>query len=245
MINIQKLKIYSERVLLAILLYILFSQPSRSQSLNYAEVFGEDWKKAEAFEKENRQWIKPLIEKNHISYPLAISVVFPELVRYSALRDKMEISLLKALYVNLGEDYADFSIGVFQMKPSFAETIRDESSTYLGHGAGIKFKAVTDYEDIKEYRKSIIRDLEDPESQLIYLISFIQICEKKFNLNRLDEASLLKFLATAYNCGIDKKALEIVRMSDKKFFNTKLITNEKYSYADVSLFWYSHYVPDH
>ena len=242
MINIQKLKIYSERVLLAILLYILFSQPSRSQSLNYAEVFGEDWKKAEAFEKENRQWIKPLIEKNHISYPLAISVVFPELIRYSALRDKMEISLLKALYVNLGEDYADFSIGVFQMKPSFAETIRDESSTYLGHGAGIKFKAVTDYEDIKEYRRSIIRDLEDAESQVIYLITFIRICEKKFNVNRMDEIRLLKFLATAYNFGIDKTGIQIAKMTDKKFFSTKLIGSEKYCYADVSLCWYNRFL---
>ena len=39
-------------------------------------------------------------------------VIFPELVRYSAIRDKMEITLLKTLYRNLGEDYADFSVGV-------------------------------------------------------------------------------------------------------------------------------------
>jgi hypothetical protein len=216
-----------------------------SQTVNYKDLFGDDWRKAETFERENKSWIEPLLAKNHIPYKLAIAIVFPELVRYSALKDKMEIGLLKTLYVNLGNDYADFSIGIFQMKPSFAETIRDELSTYLGRRSSVTFKNFSAYDDIKDYRKSIIRDLEDPESQLIYLISFIQICEKKFNLNRLDEASLLKFLATAYNCGIDKKALEIVRMSDKKFFNTKLITNEKYSYADVSLFWYSHYVPDH
>jgi len=42
MINIQKLKIYSKRVLLIILFCILSLQPSRSQSLNYAEVFGEE-----------------------------------------------------------------------------------------------------------------------------------------------------------------------------------------------------------
>ena len=242
MINIQKLKIYSERVLLIILFCILSLQPSRSQSLNYAEVFGEDWKKAETFEKENRQWIKPLIEKNNISYPIAISVVFPELVRYSALRDKMEISLLKTLYVNLGEDYADFSIGVFQMKPSFVETIRDESSAYLGHRTGITFKAVTDYEDIKEYRKSIIRDLEDPESQVIYLITFIRICEKKFNISRMDEIRRQKFLCSAYNSGIDKTGIQIAKMADKKFFSTKLISSEKYCYADISLFWYNQFL---
>jgi hypothetical protein len=241
MIDNQHLNRYSERVLLIILFCVLFLQPSRSQSLNYAEIFGEDWKKAETFEKENRQWIKTLIEKNNISYSLAMAVVFPELVRYSALRDKMEISLLKTLYVNLGEDYADFSIGVFQMKPSFAETIRDESSAYLGSRSGIRFKTISDYEEIKDLRKSIIKDLEDPESQVIYLISFIRICEKKFNLNRLDEIKLLKFLATAYNFGIDKTGIQIAKMIDKKFFSTKLISSEKYSYADVSLFCYKYF----
>jgi hypothetical protein len=236
------MKTYSERVFLIFLIWIAFMQLTWSQSLNYIEIFGEDWKKAETFEKENRQWIKPLIEKNHISYSLAISIVFPELVRYSALRDKMEISLLKTLYVNLGEDYADFSIGEFQMKPSFAEAVRDETSSYLGRRSGILFKKASDYEDIKAFRKSIIKDLEDPEGQVIYLISFIRICEKKFNMYKLDETSRIKFLATAYNCGIDKTPAQIVKMADKKFFSTKLISSDKYCYADISMFWYNQFL---
>ena len=111
-----------------------------SQSLNYSEIFGEDWTKAETFEKENRSWMEPVLAKNHISYPLAIAIIFPEFVRYSALRDKMEISLLKTLYINLGEDYANFSIGQFQMKPSFAELIRDQAPAFLQRRSGIKFK---------------------------------------------------------------------------------------------------------
>jgi hypothetical protein len=233
------------RNLFAFLLFIVLFRSGWSQTENYQVIFGDDWQKAEAFERENRSWIEPLLAKNHIPYKLAIGIIFPELVRYSALKDKMEIGLLKTLYVNLGNDYADFSIGIFQMKPSFAETIRDESSTYLGRRSGISFKTVTAYDDIKDYRKSIIKDLEDPESQIIYLITFIQICEKKFNLNRLDELKLLKFLATAYNFGIDKKALEIVHMTDKKFFSTKLISTDKYSYTDVSIFWYTHYSSEH
>jgi hypothetical protein len=240
--EVKRNTLFLLRILISVIFFLCSIQSSRSQSINYPEVFGEDWKKAETFEKENRVWIKPLIDKNHISYPLAMSVVFPELVRYSALRDKMEISMLKTLYVNLGEDYADFSIGVFQMKPSFAEKIRDESSAYLGSRSGIRFKTVSDYEDIKDFRKSIIKDLEDPESQVIYLISFIRICEKKFNLNRLDEIKLLKFLATAYNFGIDKTGIQIAKMTDKKFFSAKLISSEKYPYADVSLFWYNQFL---
>ena len=212
-----------------------------SQPLNYQDLFGDDWKKAQAFEKDNRSWMEPLLVKNHISYPLAIAIVFPELVRYSALRDKMEITLLKALYVNLGEDYANFSIGQFQMKPSFAEMIRDQAPVVLGRRSGITFKNRSDFDDIKDFRKSIVTDLEDSKSQFNYLLAFLKLCEKKYKTSRKDDLTRLKFLATAYNYGIDKSASQIESMIDKKFFNTKLFKTENYSYADVSLFWYRQY----
>ena len=212
-----------------------------SQSLNYPQIFGDDWTKALQFESENRSWMEPILEKNNISYPLAVAVIFPELVRYSALRDKMEITLLKALYINLGDNYANFSIGQFQMKPSFAEMIREQANSVLNRRSGINLKRRSDYDDIKDYRRSIVKDLEDPKTEFSYLVAFIKICEKNFRTNRMDEISGLKFLATAYNFGIDKNSAEIEKMIDKKFFNTKLFKTENYSYADVSLFWYKQY----
>src|SRR5664279_3347759 len=86
------------RVIFLFLLFTGLLKSGSSQSINYANLFGDDWKKAMTFEKENRIWMEPLLVKNHISYPLAISIIFPELVRYSALKDKMEITLLKTLY---------------------------------------------------------------------------------------------------------------------------------------------------
>lgn len=218
-----------------------FTGFSFSQSLNYPEIFGDDWKKALLFESENRSWMQPVLEKNHISYPIAIAVIFPELVRYSALRDKMEITLLKTLYINLGDDYANFSIGQFQMKPSFAMMVREQANSVLNRRSGINFKTLSDYENIKDYRKSIVKDLEDPKSEFNYLVAFIKICGKNFRTNRMDEISGLKFLATAYNFGISKNSAEIEKMIDRKFFNTKLFKTENYSYADISLFWYKQY----
>ncbi len=210
--------------------------------MDYQDLFGDDWKKALNFEKENRNWMEPLLAKSHVSYPVALSIVFPEIVRYSALRDKVEISLLKTLYVNLGEDYADFSIGQFQMKPSFAEAIRRKAASVSKGKSGIHFKKISDFDDIKDFRKSILNDLEDPKSQINYLIAFIMICEKEFKTGSKDEISQIKFLATAYNSGIDKNASEIERMTDKKYFNTRLIPAEKYCYSDVSLFWYKQFI---
>ncbi len=227
-------------ILLIILLPLLYC-PLLSQSLNYQEIFGDDWNKAAAFERENRSWMESLLEKNNVSYPLAIAVVFPELVRYSALRDKMEITLLKALYINLGEYYANFSIGQFQMKPSFAAIIRDEAPGVMSRRSGITFKVTDDFSDIQNYRKSIITDMEDPKVQLTYLITFFRICEKKFKTNRMNETNRIRFLATAYNYGVDKTADQIKSMTDRKFFTTKLIKDVTYSYSDISVFWYKLY----
>lgn len=188
--------------------------------------------------------MEPILAKNNISYPLAISIIFPELVRYSALQDKIEITLLKALYINLGNDYADFSIGQFQMKPSFAELIREKASVVTGNKSEISFKKISDYDNIKDFRKSIVSDLEDPKSQIRYLIAFIKICENNFKMDRKDELSCVKFLATAYNFGFDKSETEIYNMIDKKFFNIKLFKTENYSYAEVSLFWYKQFMSD-
>ena len=182
--------------------------------------------------------MEPILIRNHISYPLAIAVIFPELVRYSALRDKMEITLLKALYINLGDEYANFSIGQFQMKPSFAEIIRRQAPSVLGRRSEIEFKNPLEYDGISYFRKSIVNDLEDPRTQLNYFIVFFKICEKNFKTNRKDEIARLKFLATAYNYGIDKSASRIEAMIDKKYFNTKLFKTDNYSYSDVSVFWY-------
>ncbi|TAL67635.1 MAG: hypothetical protein EPN88_07435 [Bacteroidetes bacterium] len=232
------------RFFLSILLLSGLLNSVSSQSINYQELFGNDWKKALIFEKENRSWMEPVLAKNHISYPVAVAVIFPELVRYSALRDKMEITLLKALYINLGEDYANFSIGHLQMKPSFAELIRDLSPSVLSRKSGIIFKSISEFDDIRNFRKSIVIDLEDPKTQFNYLIAFLKICEKKYKTNRKDNIGRIKFLATAYNFGIDKSAEQIENMVNKKFFNTKLFKTENYSYADVSLFWYNQYISD-
>jgi hypothetical protein len=112
----------------------------------------------------------------------------------------------------------------------------------MGRRSGITFKKESDFDDIKEYRKSIVTDLEDLKIQFNYLVAFMKVCEKSFKTDRMDDISALKFLATAYNCGIDKTAGQIASMMDKKFFNTKLLKTESYSYADVSVFWYRQFL---
>jgi hypothetical protein len=213
---------------------------SFSQQTDYNKIFGSDWEKAEIFVSENAVWMKQLSEKYGVSYPVAVAVVFPELIRYSALRDKMEITLLKALYINLGEDYANFSIGRFQMKPSFVESIHQKVPLLKGRLRN-QFKSRTGITDIRKYRGSIVKDLEETESEFLYLIAFLKICGSIYNLEQMDDEGSLKFLATAYNYSFQKSFEDVNKMIDKKFFYTTLVKTESYSYADISVFWYNNY----
>jgi hypothetical protein len=226
----------------AILILVLIAFPALTvhpQQSDYTEIFGNNWQKALDFVEENSSWIKPALKKYGIPYAEAVAVVFPELVRYSSLRDKMEVTLLKTLYRNLGDDYADFSVGVFQVKPSFAEKIIEQSK---GSRTGRFFLAREKFPNDYLFRASVVSDLEDPKREFLYIIAFMKICNKKFITNSEDEASRIKFLATAYNTGFWKSEEEIRVMTEKKFFNTKLFKTENYSYADVSLFWYNQYL---
>jgi hypothetical protein len=144
------------------------------------------------------------------------------------------------LYINLGEDYADFSIGQFQMKPSFAESIH-EKVPLLKSRLRNQFREKVRNDDIRKYRSGIVNDLEQSQSQFLYLIAFLKICASIYNLEDMDEDHRLKFLATAYNYSFQKSFEEVDKMTDKKLFYTKLVKAESYSYSDISVFWYRNY----
>jgi len=229
---------YIYRIILGLFTILCFEGLSFSQGIDYKSIFGKDWDKAGAFVSENEYWLKPACEKYNISFSFAVAMVFPELIRYSALKDKIEISLLKTLYINLGEDYADFSAGPFQMKPSFGEEIHKRVQSVRERRIRNLFKTGTSYTDVREYRKSIVTDLEDPGSELNYLIAFIKICEHNYMINWKDENEKMKFFSTAYNCGLDKGQDYINAMSEKKFFSTSILKTKTYSYSDISVYWY-------
>ena len=44
-----------------------------SQTIDFIKIFGDNWDKAISFEKDNREWMKVITERNHISYPVAVA----------------------------------------------------------------------------------------------------------------------------------------------------------------------------
>ncbi|MCP3931869.1 MAG: hypothetical protein GY705_22570 [Bacteroidetes bacterium] len=172
-----------------------------------------------------------------------LSVVFPELIRYNMFRDFLETKALEILYVQFGAEKADFSIGPFQMKPSFIEQIEDvvknDPLTYPS------FEFIYNYNvnDEKSIRKERLRRIQSFEWQLKYAFVFYQIglnnFEEQFNGSQENE---IRFLATAYNTGFEKSLEEINKwMQIPTFPYGPQYEGSQYVYSDISLEFYSNY----
>ena len=120
--------------------------------------------------------------------------------------------MLKALYINLGKKYANFSIGRFQMKPSFAEQIRKEAPGIMGRRSHKLVRDSVDFENERSFRASVVDDLEDTRTELNYLILFIKICEKRFELRKMTTDERMSNLVpiVVEQTGIGERSYDII-----------------------------------
>lgn len=209
------------KLTICLLFLLIAGQASNAQEL-IAKQFGSDCKKAEQWLQTNTaEWDKMALEGYNI--PLSKAIIFPELLRYNQLRDKLEIFGLQVLYIQFGKDYADFSIGPFQMKPSFAELIEK-----TGKNPAI----ITN-------RKERIDLLNTTAGQFIYLRSFLRWMDKTYahkKWHSMEEK--IRFYATAYNCGFNKPESFLNAMLYKKFFRITETSTDSYNYATIAVSYY-------
>jgi hypothetical protein len=217
-----------------------YCQTLRASDFRYPEVFGSNWKNAELFIGENEVWMRNLLRENNVDFQLTMSMIFPELIRYSAIRDRMEITLLKALYVHYGTDYANFSIGVFQMKPSCAEEIIREIPGLHDKKWAAHFKVINSSVSENGKRSIIISELENSKSQLLYVATIVKILNKTFrNYKWESDLDKLKFYAAAYNSGFSNSEAYIRKQMNAATFHTGLIKSDQlYSYAEIAAFYF-------
>ncbi|HKG07162.1 MAG TPA: hypothetical protein VKB19_11920, partial [Pedobacter sp.] len=87
---------------------------------DFKKIFSTPYKQANKSAERIRPRIKRLAFVYNEDSRIIESVIFPELMRYNEFYDVVETGSLMSLYTTFGQDYSDFSIGMFQMKPSFA-----------------------------------------------------------------------------------------------------------------------------
>ena len=169
-----------------------------------------------------------------------IPVVFPEILRFSYVRDRAETLGLEALYVTGGSSRADYSIGRFQMKPSFVERL--ESSMAAGAAIPDGFRAALDYPagaNEPAAREIRLQRLRDPRWQVLYLAAFGSIVERRFNLDSLSTEDRIRFLAAAYNRGFWLSEEQIRSAAEWKIFPRGAKGRPgPYRYADIAVDFY-------
>jgi hypothetical protein len=217
------------------------ASPGTHQALSaappdYAKIFGRAYKAALEFAGRHPE-ADEIFRAWDIPPSFAWAIVFPELIRYTALADVIETGNLKVLYVQFGRGYADFSVGHFQMKPSFAETLERDFLRLADDGdrgriAGEPFNRA----DTVEARRSRARRLTDVAGQARYLAMFIRVLDKLYAGEIWDrEEAKLRFYATAYNAGYRLGAARLRKEMTVPRFHTGLFAGKDvHVYADVA-----------
>ena len=162
----------SERLKHIAVLWLLLMGNATAFSTNYQKTFGDDWDDAVRFVKVHHEEWQQEFDLFDVDSRVAEAIVFPELIRYSMWQDEIETAAVNGLYVLQGTSGANFSIGRFQMKPSFAEEVETAwNQSALAQEYGFVFNL----QDGAEARRSRIRRLGTMEGQCRYLAIFIRL----------------------------------------------------------------------
>jgi hypothetical protein len=168
------------------------------------------------------------------------AIVFPELMRYSTLKDGIESESLRVLYVQLGKAYADFSVGPFQMKPSFAEEVETKAKALLPDSIYNELQLRYDTSDEETTRSQRLKRLLDEDWQLIYLTAFISVCDTVYQHKLFSSApEKLQWYATVYNAGFNRTDAFIEKkIAEDNFYFEQQMPGKKFKYAAIATWFY-------
>jgi len=222
-----------------LLLFIGFSHSSacyaqkNGQTMDVGEALGDKYYDALEYLERN-VWIYDTLVKANIAPELAYAVVFPSLTRYSALKDIVETSGMKTLYVQSGRKYAKYTVGRFQMKPSFAELVERNVLRYKLWD--YKFKLTNN----SKARSERAKRLDSQEWQVQYLILYLKVMDKRFShLKWKTPEDKVRFYATAFNVGFNKNERTIkYLMSRRSILKRSKDMKSKVRHGDIAAWFY-------
>jgi hypothetical protein len=231
--------VLAPRSILTAALGLLFVSTNLAQEReeNYSEIFAGDYQRIINY-LQTEKGIDSIIRSHQLNPKEVVAVIFPELIRYNSIQDRIETFALETLYVQYGKEYANFSVGEFQIKPFFAERIEIDFMKKFGvKELAFNFQInATDTLQNEETRMKRLKRIKSNTGMTNYLCLFWKVMNANYPTWKREEDKI-KFFATAYNCGYWKSRKEIGSFQSKKFFYTGFsITSTKYNYADIA--WY-------
>ena len=170
-----------------------------------------------------------------------LAIVSPELIRYQLFSDFFETKALELAYVSRGSEVVDFSIGRFQMKPSFIEEVEYHIHQHpllsKKYQKTINYPAQHTEDDLRRLR---LERLKNFEWQVRYAHLFYAIVNDCFSgFERNEEDDRLSLIATAYNYGFSRPVEEIRQyMKIQAFPYGPKFKTEQLSYGEWSQLFY-------
>jgi hypothetical protein len=209
------------------------------ESENYAQIFGNDYQRAVNFIKVNKKYFDSQLNTSQADKVLLVSILFPERIRYSILSDYIETEVNEMLYTQFGSAYVDFSIGYFQMKPSFVENMEKYISQNRFNENILPYFHYSSKKET-EIRKERVKRLKSFNWQLKYAEAFYLIINYKYNTENMSNEERIEFFASAYNSGFNKTKEQIIKNIDNEYFPYGTSYPAKqYSYSKVVSFFYT------
>jgi len=229
----------NQKIIFCICAGILFNTGVEARaSLDYRQIFQEKYAQAMERLEETRFYFK----KSALSQEeqkILIPVIFPELLRYSKFQDSFEVQALELMYIPGGIKKADYSIGLFQMKPSFVESL--ERWVF-------RFPQLSFFREILRFRaanpaavkKERLRRLQSIAWQIKYLRCFYAILKLRFPfLQETSVQEIILFVSSAYNTGFENKQEKIkANLGLKRFPHGPSYRGTQYNYSDVAWYFY-------
>jgi len=170
----------------------------------------QSWKSASHYAASHREAWKQIWTAYDVPSDVAEAVIFPELVRFNFWQDVAEVSAVESGYVSKGIAGCDYSIGRFQMKPSFIEDLEKRwMRSGLSETYGLRF----DTAESETARKERFERLSSEEGQCTYLAVYLRMLYLDYgSFNRAGQAvregletlpatEQVYLAATAYNHG--------------------------------------------
>jgi hypothetical protein len=214
---------------------------------DFAAYYGPAYTDAVSFFAKNRLSFQKAANEYNIREKNLKSIVFPELLRYNILQNLIETKALELLYVKGGTKAADFSIGHFQMKPSFAEKVEaiaadnDDKNDKKNDEWAEDFHALCSYGNLdeKSIRAKRVERLSSLEWQLKYLACFYRYTERQLN-KTLSPSEKIQKIAARYNCGLQRTEAEIEKLMKRPSFPYGYSVDPKiqHNYSDVAVYFF-------
>lgn len=222
-------------------LFCLLSFALCAQSLDCPRLFGARFVAAKHFYLQHKTQIQAACRQKNVSEKMLVSMMFPELMRYSPTRDAAETMANRLLYVNFGGGYGNFSIGCFQMKPSFIEHL--EQKVRECQWAEFQFLAYYESTDSVEIRKKRVERLSNLHWQLQYALFFVQYVDAFWIDGVPSQMSDICYFANLYNIGLQRSNKQIhAFLKAKNYPNpNQTFRPDYYNYGLVSEAIYAHF----